>query len=62
MGKLAPDITTVSKPKIKPASAAINEMPNKLLPPFALLLFDAIVCIKSILILVIYQAILTTGF
>jgi hypothetical protein len=29
MGKFAPDITTVSKPKIKPANAAINDMPNK---------------------------------
>jgi hypothetical protein len=27
---LAPEITTVSNPKIKPARAAINEIPNKL--------------------------------
>ena len=28
MGRLAPEITTVSKPKINPASAAIKEMPK----------------------------------
>lgn len=33
MGKSAPEITTVSNPKIKPAKAAINEMPNKELLP-----------------------------
>jgi hypothetical protein len=30
IGRLAPEITTVSNPKIKPARAAINEIPNKL--------------------------------
>jgi hypothetical protein len=36
MGRLAPEITTVSKPKIKPASAAINEIPKRLFPPVLL--------------------------
>jgi hypothetical protein len=35
MGLSAPDITTVSNPKIKPANAAVNEMLNK-----EFLLFD----------------------
>jgi hypothetical protein len=29
MGRFATDITTVSKPKMKPANAAINDIPNK---------------------------------
>src|SRR5205085_3935408 len=30
IGRLAPEMTTVSKPKIKPARAAISEIPNRL--------------------------------
>jgi hypothetical protein len=29
MGRFAPDITTVSNPKIKPARAAIKEIPKR---------------------------------
>ena len=29
MGRFAPEITTVSKPKMKPASAAIREIPKR---------------------------------
>ena len=29
MGKLAPEITTVSNPKMKPARAAIKEIPKR---------------------------------
>jgi hypothetical protein len=50
MGKLAPDMTTVSNPKMKPARAAMSEMPNRLdealLPPgFAIAGVSTEICI-----------------
>src|SRR5205809_675785 len=47
MGLSAPEITTVSNPKIKPARAAVKEMPNKELLPLDEIPGEAmLVCIQ----------------